>query len=44
LKDRDALAAAQVAARRLFAEQLDADKIDPAYAEWVAGFGHNGEG
>jgi glycosyltransferase involved in cell wall biosynthesis len=44
LKDRDALAAAQVAARRLFAEQLDADKIDPAYAEWVAAFGHNGEG
>ena len=43
LEDRDALAAAQVAARRLFAEQLDADKIDPAYAEWVAAFGHNGE-
>ena len=44
LEDRDALAAAQVAARRLFAEQLDADKIDPAYAEWVAAFGRNGEG
>ena len=43
LEDRDALAAAQVAARRLFAKQLDADKIDPAYAEWVAAFGHNGE-